>query len=79
MVQLLHILPALPRSIERGAASVNCSFVRPRCEEKMDILAFIEDQAVIRKILVSLDLWEKHCRPPPRLLLQDMDTFDIAS
>ena len=51
----------------------------PKCGEKMHIIAFIEDQVVIWKILVSLDLWEKSARPPPKSLLQDSDDYDIAS
>lgn len=44
----------------------------------MDIVAFIEDQVVIRKILVSMDLWDIPARPPPKPLLQDSDEYDIA-
>jgi len=39
----------------------------------------IEDQAVIRKILVSMDLWEKPARPPPKSLLLELDEYEIAS
>jgi|GEM_PF-5880154 len=46
---------------------------------KMDIVFFIEDQAVIRKILTYLDLWTIPERPPPKSLLQDLDDYDIAS
>ena len=45
----------------------------------MGIVAFIEDQALIRNILVSLDLWEKPARPPPTPLFQDLDEYDVAS
>jgi len=45
----------------------------------MDIVSFIEDQAVIRKILTHLDLWKVPERPPPKPLLQDLDDYDIAS
>lgn len=44
----------------------------------MGIAAFIEDQAVIKKKLVSLDLWEIPGRPPPKALLQDLDDYDLA-
>jgi hypothetical protein len=37
----------------------------PKCNGAMRILAFIEDQDVIRKILSHLGLWEKAPRPPP--------------
>ncbi|MGV8118458.1 MAG: acid--CoA ligase [Candidatus Xenobiia bacterium LiM19] len=45
----------------------------------MDIVSFIEDQAMIRKILTHLDLWKVPERPPPKLLFQDLDDYDIAS
>jgi len=45
----------------------------------MGIVAFIEDQAVIKKILVSMDLWEKSARPPPKSLLLDLDEYEITS
>ena len=32
----------------------------------MRILAFIEDEEVIKKILKHLDLWERKARPPPK-------------
>ena len=51
----------------------------PRCGEKMSIIAFVEDQAVIRKILTHLDLWAIPERPPSKPLLQDLDDYDIAS
>ena len=40
---------------------LNC----PKCNGAMRILAFIEDQDVIRKILSHLGLWEESPRPPP--------------
>jgi hypothetical protein len=33
----------------------------------MRILAFIEDEEVIKKILKHLGLWEVKLRPPPRM------------
>ncbi|MGV8119060.1 MAG: hypothetical protein AB2L14_04765 [Candidatus Xenobiia bacterium LiM19] len=47
----------------------------------MALVAFIEDQAVIRKILTHLDLWTVTVpeRPPPKPLIQDLDDYDIAS
>ena len=38
----------------------------PKCKNEMRILAFIEDQEVIKKILKHLGLWEIRARPPPR-------------
>ena len=32
----------------------------------MKIIAFIEDEGVIEKILKHLELWEMKARPPPR-------------
>jgi len=32
--------------------------VCPRCGEKMAIIAFIDEYAVVRKILAAMDLWE---------------------
>jgi len=32
----------------------------------MRILAFIEDEAVIKKILKHLGLWDQKARPPPK-------------
>jgi hypothetical protein len=50
-----------------------------RCGEKMGIVTFIEDQAVIRKILTHLDLRAVSERPPSNSLLRDLDDYDIAS
>ena len=38
----------------------------PKCQGRMRILAFIEDDQVIKKILKHLGLWEVKARPPPR-------------
>lgn len=38
----------------------------PECKSAMKIIAFIEDQEVVKKILKHLDLWEKKTRPPPK-------------
>ena len=32
----------------------------------MKIIAFIEDQEVVKKILKHLGLWERETRPPPK-------------
>ena len=37
----------------------------PKCSGTMRILAFIEDQELIRKILSHLGLWKRTPRPPP--------------
>jgi len=39
----------------------------PKCQGRMRILAFIEDDQVIKKILKHLGLWEVKARPPPRV------------
>jgi len=38
----------------------------PKCQGRMRILAFIEDDQVIEKILKHLELWEVKARPPPK-------------
>jgi hypothetical protein len=38
----------------------------PRCQGRMRIIAFIEDDEVIKKILKHLGLWDKKARPPPK-------------
>ncbi|NCO52325.1 MAG: hypothetical protein GW875_09520 [Deltaproteobacteria bacterium] len=37
----------------------------PKCRGRMRIIAFIEDDEVIKKILKHLGLWDKQARPPP--------------
>ncbi len=57
-------------------------FVCPKCGKEMGIVAFIEDQAVIRKILVSMNICEDPERPPPRPLpraLHEYDEYECAS
>lgn len=45
----------------------------PRCGAEMKIISFITEQAVIRKILVHLDLWEaQQERSPPEVAARDM-------
>ncbi len=39
----------------------------PKCHGPMAILAFIEEENVIQKILKHLGLWEIKPRPPPRM------------
>jgi hypothetical protein len=38
----------------------------PKCKGRMRILAFIEDEEVIKKILKHLGLWDIKARPPPK-------------
>ena len=37
----------------------------PKCQGRMRIIAFIEDDKVIKRILKHLNLWDKKARPPP--------------
>ena len=47
-----------------------------RCGSRMEIIAFIEEWSVIRKILRHLNLWEQPRRaPPPPLLPHKLDSF----
>jgi endonuclease III len=38
----------------------------PKCQCRMRILSFIQDEEVIKKILKHLGLWEIKARPPPK-------------
>lgn len=38
----------------------------PKCAGSMKIIAFIEREDLIRKILKHVGLWEVKCRPPPK-------------
>ena len=38
----------------------------PKCFGSMRIIAFIDDEQLVKKILKHLDLWEVRQRPPPR-------------
>ena len=38
----------------------------PKCQGRMKIIAFIEDEEVVEKILNHLGLWDRKARPPPR-------------
>ena len=40
----------------------------PKCQGRMKIIAFIEQPAIIKKILQRLGLWERKARPPPNAL-----------
>ena len=39
--------------------------IRPKCRGEMKVISVIEDQAVIRKILKHLGLWETRNHDPP--------------
>jgi hypothetical protein len=41
--------------------------VCPKCKGTMRIISFIEDQKVIRDILIHLGLWLVRSRPPPKI------------
>ena len=43
-----------------------------KCQGKMRIIAFIEDEEVIKKILKHLGLWYQKARPPPKVNLPPM-------
>ena len=45
--------------------------VCPKCGDKMSIIAFIDECAVVKKILTAMDLWEIPPRAPPKPLPQD--------
>ena len=38
----------------------------PKCQGRMKIISFIEDEEVIEKILKHLCLWDLKVRPPPK-------------
>jgi len=38
----------------------------PKCQGRMRIISFIENEEVIKKILKHLGLWNVKARPPPR-------------
>ena len=38
----------------------------PKCQGRMRIISFIEDEEVIKKIPKHLGLWDVKARPPPR-------------
>jgi len=38
----------------------------PKCQGRMKVIGFIEDQEVIKKILKHLGLWDLKARPPKR-------------
>ena len=38
----------------------------------MKIVSFIEDQAVVRKILQHLGIWETQQRPPPKKIVSSL-------
>jgi hypothetical protein len=54
--------------------------VRVLCRGQMRILAFIEDEEVIEKILKHLGLWDLKVRPPPKVKASSLTiSIDITS
>jgi len=51
----------------------------PKCTGQMRIIAFIENQEIIRKILTHLGLWLVRSRPPPRAPPRDLRLDDSYS
>jgi hypothetical protein len=58
----------------------------PKCQGQMRIIAFIEDEEVIQKILRHLGLWDLKARPPPKvkapsetIYLDDSESQDLPS
>jgi hypothetical protein len=51
----------------------------PKCRGRMRILAFIEDEEVIKKILKHLGLWGQKARPPPKTRALEPDVKIDAS
>ena len=47
----------------------------PKCKGRMRILAFIEDEEVIKKILKHLGLWDQKARPPPKATATPPDLY----
>ncbi len=45
----------------------------PKCQGRMRILAFIENEDVIKKILKHLGLWDQKTRSPPRTIGPPLD------
>ena len=39
----------------------------PKCQSSMKIIAFIEQEEIVKKILKHVGLWEVKCRPPPKI------------
>ncbi len=50
--------------------------VCPKCSGKMKIISFIDQGAIIKKILQHLGLWEESHAPPDRVPPEKQITFD---
>ena len=48
----------------------------PKCHGAMRVIAFIEEQPVIKKILSHLGLWQTHNHDPPRARADPIPTFE---
>jgi hypothetical protein len=46
----------------------------PKCQGRMKIISFIEDEEVIEKILKHLGLWNVKARPPPEVKVPPVRT-----
>ena len=51
----------------------------PKCKGRMKILAFIEDEEVIKEILKQLGLWDIKARPPPKATATPPDPHRLLS
>ena len=49
----------------------------PKCRGSMRVIAFIEDEDVIKKILKHLGLWEVKRKPRPRANAPPIDVFPV--
>ena len=49
----------------------------PKCRGSMRVIAFIEDEDVIKKILKHLGLWEVKRKPRPRANAPPLDVFPL--
>ncbi len=48
----------------------------PKCQELMKVIAFIEDDALIKKILMHLGLWDTRNHNPPTLDNSHIPTYE---
>jgi len=62
-----------PRNIEKNWARLIQKIYEvdpltcPKCQGRMKIISFIEDEELIEKILKHLGLWDFKARPPPKV------------
>lgn len=48
----------------------------PKCFSTMRVIAFIEEQALIKKILTHLGLWETRYHDPPQVASSTKPAFE---